>query len=303
MRRWRYCYAGLNVSSEIYLPEWEIFETDAADDSPDVRIVLEDAPVESFTPHIGADSYCFQVEAVGAYRIQHGAAIQVAVQPQAGMREVRLFLLGTAWGVLCYQRGILALHASVVEVAGESIAFCGVSGAGKSTMAAWLMDQGYPLIADDLCRFDISGARPGVYPAAPRLKLWRDALNHFNRDTDDLERDHFRMDKFHLPVTNEHTGQSVARQESPIPLRAVYLLRWGEPEIVRLNGLNALYALVQAATYRGELLEPMGLTAAHWHRCARVARAAPILRLTRPQDWSTAAEAKESVLASLQTLA
>ena len=70
------------------------------------------------------------------------------------------------------------------------------------------------------------------------------------------------MDKFHLPVTNEHTGQSVARQESPIPLRAVYLLRWGEPEIVRLKGLNALYALVQAATYRGELLEPMGLTAA-----------------------------------------
>ena len=131
---------------------------------PDVRIVLEDAPPESFTPHIGADSYCFQVEAVGAYRIQHGAAIQVAVQPQAGMREVRLFLLGTAWGVLCYQRGILALHASVVEVAGESIAFCGVSGAGKSTMAAWLMDQGYPLIADECAASTFPARGPASIP-------------------------------------------------------------------------------------------------------------------------------------------
>lgn len=303
MKRWRYRYAGLNVLSDIQLPEWGIFETGDANDSPDARIVLEDAPSESFTPHIGADSYCFQVEAVGAYRIQHGDSIQVAVQPRAGMREVRLFLLGTAWGVLCYQREILALHASVVEVAGEAVAFCGVSGAGKSTMAAWLMDQGYPLIADDLCRFDISGTRPGVYPAAPRLKLWRDALEHFNRDTGDLERDHFRMDKYHLPVTNGHTGQPVARRESPIPLRAVYLLSWGEPEIARLKGLNALYALIQAATYRGELLEPMGLTAAHWHRCASIARTAPIFRLTRPQDWSAASEAKELVLASLQTLA
>jgi hypothetical protein len=303
MKRWRYCYAGLNVISDIQLPEWEIFETGDADGSPDVRIVLGDAPPESFTPHIGADSYCFQVEAVGAYRVQHGDSIQVAVQSKVGMREVRLFLLGTAWGVLCYQRGILALHASVVEVTGEAVAFCGVSGAGKSTMAAWLMDQGYPLIADDLCRFDISGTRPGVYPAAPRLKLWRDALEHFNRDTGDLERDHFRMDKYHLPVTNGHTGQPVARRESPIPLRAVYLLSWGEPEIARLKGLNALYALIQAATYRGELLEPMGLTAAHWHRCASIARTAPIFRLTRPQDWSAASEAKDLVLASLQTLA
>jgi hypothetical protein len=303
MKRWRYHYAGLNVLSDIHIPEWECFETSNEDNSPDVRIVLEDAIPESFVAQISADCYSFQINEIGAYRIQHGNLIQIAVHPKAGMREIRLFLLGTAWGVLCYQCGILVLHASVVEVGGEAVAFCGVSGAGKSTLAAWLLDQGYSLIADDLCRFDISGTRPGVFPAAPRLKLWRDALDHLNRRTGDLERDHFRMEKFHLPVTNGRAGQPVVSQESPFPLRAVYLLRWGELEIVRLKGMNGLYSLIEAATYRGELLEPMGLTADHWNRCVCIARSVPIFRLTRPQDWSAAPESKELVLASLQTLA
>lgn len=302
MQRWRYHYAGLRIISDFPLPEWQISEGGAESDIPDVCIVLDDRLLEGFVPEISADRFSFRVEEIAVYSIEGGKSIRIAVHPNAGMREVRLFLLGSAWGALCYQRGLLALHASVVGVGRGAVAFCGASGAGKSSMAAWFLAQGYPLIADDLCLFDLSGNPPRVHPAAPRLKLWRDALSYFQWETDSLERDHFRMDKFHIPLTGAESGQPALWLKSPLPLRAVYLLAWGEAELVRLKGLIALQEFVKAATYRGELLAPMGQEAAHWNRCAAIARSVPIFRLVRPQDWSAVRETEQLLRASLQSL-
>jgi hypothetical protein len=46
------------------------------------------------------------------------------------------------------------LHASAVEMPLGAIAFCGASGAGKSTMAAALGDRGNPPVADDALLFE-----------------------------------------------------------------------------------------------------------------------------------------------------
>jgi len=67
---------------------------------------------------------------------------------------VRLYLLGSAWGALCYQRDLLVLHASAVRVDGRAVAFCGRPGMGKSTLAAWLAESGHALVSDDLARFE-----------------------------------------------------------------------------------------------------------------------------------------------------
>jgi hypothetical protein len=69
-------------------------------------------------------------------------------------------------------------------------------------------------------------------------------------------------------------------------LRAIYLLEWGEPGVARLTGMTALRRLVAAATYRGELVEPMGQAAAHWERCAELAQRVPVYPFTRPRDWA-----------------
>ena len=132
---------------------------------------------------------------------------------------------------------------------------------GKSTMAAWLTARGYALVSDDLTRFDIPAqGQPTIYPSAPRLKLWRDALSALEWSSAELERDHFRADKFHLPLAED------GRQQ-PLPLRAIYLLEWGECNIIRLSGGTAVRRFVSAATYRGALLEPMGKMGAYWQQC------------------------------------
>jgi len=309
LTRWYYGYAQLHIASELCLPEWEAFAVPAIANgasrtAADVEVRLTRGVTAPHPPLFTAAEVRFHVAGIGTYSIQAGKLIQITLLPDAGERETRLFLLGSAWGALCYQRDILALHASVVEVQGQAVAFCGVSGAGKSSIAAWLVAQGYPLIGDDLCHFT-SSPHAGVYPAIPRLKLWRNALDHLGWETEGLQRDHFRMEKFHVGAL---AGQDLSRAaitqaaaHAPVPLRAIYLLSWGELGIVRLTGLAALSQLIESATYRGELLEPMGAMAAHWQRCFALARHVPVYRFTRPTDWSAMPAAMQTLIATWHT--
>nr|HMQ52593.1 hypothetical protein [Anaerolineae bacterium] len=200
MTCWNYRYAGLNVVSELPLSEWAIFEQVEPFADAHVRITLQSTRSGSISQPadvwITPDEYCFSIPETGDYRVARGREIIITPAPEAGQAELRLFLLGTAWSALCYQRGILALHASVIWVNEQAIAFCGPSGAGKSSLAAGFVARGYPLIGDDLCCFDFAAGGAQVYPSAPRLKLWREALTNLGWPGEHLPRDHFRFDKF-----------------------------------------------------------------------------------------------------------
>ena len=293
LKQHHYYYSGMRIKSEMDVPEWALFERDKAFDLADVTIVLkiagnEPAPGDNVLPVVDAHSYRFHIPGTGVYRVHHGREITVMPAPGAQARELRLFLLGSAWGALCYQRGLLALHASAVQVGDQAVVFCGEAGSGKSSAAAWLIARGHRLVGDDLCRFGVAAGQASVYPSSPRLKLWREALGALGLSDEGLERDHFRLDKFQLPWHCAIT---------PLPVRTIYLLEWGEPGLRRLTGVNALRRLIAAATYRGDLLDPMGQVAAHWKRCAEIARLAPVWEFSRPRAWPT----MDAALRLLQT--
>jgi hypothetical protein len=310
---WDYTYAGLRITSELPISEWAAFESGPSP-QPDVIITLANGPLENVASsqggilsdvddekfislQISAEEYHFRAPNAGEYWVRHGHTIQISPVAGAGEREIRLFLLGSAWGALCYQRRKLALHASVVRVGEKGVAFCGASGAGKSSTAAWLVRQGYPLVSDDLCCFDFPPEGPPlVYPSAPRLKLWREAIDILGWQEQELERDHARLDKYHL------VGLPELRDPwfKPLPLSAIYLLDWGEPAITRLSGLNALQRLVATATYRPDLLEPMGQVAAHWQRCARLIQHTPVYEFSRPHQWPALESSMQQLTAGWQ---
>lgn len=93
------------------------------------------------------------------------------------------------------------------------------------------------------------------------------------------------MEKFHLPTSEGEAYSRSPKENAPISLWAIYLLDWGDPEIIRLSGLGSPRRLVESATYRADLLEPMGQVAAHWQRCAALAERVAIFKFTRPYDW------------------
>lgn len=270
MTRKKYAVFGLTLESELPLPELLPAPTDAP---TDVVLRFGDA---GDTHAISPDEVTLVIPKVGSYRIRGGNEISIAPREGASDRNLRLFALGSALGAIIHQRGLLPLHANAIDIGGSAVAFMGHSGAGKSTMAAWFLDRGHRILADDVCVVIPDGdGRPLAYPGIPRLRLWREALERSGRDTDGLELAFDGMDKFNLPTP-------APSQSGPIPLSHVYLLEKAEQgsEITRLSGVAALDALV-ANTYRGGYLARMGGTKRHLLACLALTRQLPVFGARR----------------------
>src|SRR5215213_168075 len=153
-----YTVFGLRVRSALELPE--LFQA-KGEGEPDVRIETGSIDAPESAPGLSArdGGLLLTVADAGRFLISQGRTIRVEALNGVDPRNVRLFLLGSAFGALLHQRGLLPLHANAIEVDGTAVAFMGASGAGKSTLAAWFHDRGYRIIADDVCvvRFDDRG--------------------------------------------------------------------------------------------------------------------------------------------------
>jgi hypothetical protein len=195
-------------------------------------------------------------------------------------RNVRLFLLGSAMGLLLHQRGLFPLHANAVALEGRAMAVAGASGAGKSTLAAWFTHQGLQLVGDDVIALKSSPQGMVALPGPPRIRLWRESLDAFGLRSDGLEPSYIEadFDKWDLPVAmSDH-----AKEE--LPLAGVYVVEDGpEVSIGRLGGAAASEALFDH-TYRGAYVEQVGGAAVHWRAVTTLAASIPIFRLQRPRD-------------------
>ena len=268
----RYSVFGLTLQSELELPE--LFPAGPTD-LPDILIrygKVEGA--QSITP----EGIRLSVPEVGSYLARDGREILIDPLPGTSARNVRLFLLGSALGGILHQRGLLPLHANAIEIGGRGVAFMGHSGAGKSTMAAWFLDRGHCVLADDVCvvTLDQTG-QPLAHPGIPRLRLWREAIEVSGRTVDDYELAFDDMDKFNVPTPRPEDNRA-------IPLDHIYLLEKaeeGEPGGVRrLEGIDAVDALV-ANTYRGGYVGPIGATKRHLLSCLELVRKTPVFAARR----------------------
>ena len=279
----RYAYSGVLVEADFVVPEWRAFACDDLN-PPDIVLrqiaEISDAPPHNVPGAWDGKSLSFSIEGEGSWAVSDGREIRVAPADPARMDDARLFTLGSAWGALGYQRGWTMLHGSAVNADGATGVFCGDADQGKSTLAASLVRRGAALVADDLSRVDIAEARtPLIHPSAARIKLWDSAIAHLGWEGREMQQDHFRDRKFHVPL---ETGLAAS---GPLRIDAVFVLEWGDTlSCEALRGIEAVRALVRASMYRREFLELMGRLPDHVVACTRMASALPVYRLTRPRD-------------------
>jgi hypothetical protein len=290
-KRYLYHIYGLNVASAIELPELpEILVSDvelevaATVSLATLTEKLAEATTDGAYLQVAGDRCQFNVDGIACYRIEQGQRILIDPAPGSAPGDVRLFLLGSAFGALLHQRGNLPLHVSSVATPGGVWAFTGDSGAGKSTLAATLhFHLGWPLLSDDVAVLDHAvHDRPLLHPGPPRLKLWQDAVTYLEIDSSGLTPDMSRVNKFHLPLAQgfEHDPQC---------LRALVVLERASddepPSLTQLSGMAAFQAVL-GTVYRPEMAQLVGDRNKLFHQCATLVQHIAVYRYRRP--WSLA---------------
>lgn len=293
-----YLLGGITLCSEIELPELSLLEQQGATPHP-VTIRLGSVS-DPWPDAVALDPDCFatpqkyllRIPGIASYEVTNGCEIVVSPDPGALPLDIRAYLLGAVFMVLCQQRGLLPLHASAVSAGRGVAAFLGRSGQGKSSLAAHLARRGFRVVADDVCLIDPT--QPGqvmVTPVAPWLKLWRSSLHYLGRKEDGLERVFSEEDKYRVPLD---------AGSQPEPIRALLFLGAEDSstsvtvmeEISRIEAIPLLMNL----THQAYLLEATGQREANFLRCGRVLSQAKAYRLRRP--WGL--EHLESTMDALQ---
>lgn len=264
---YRYSLCGVSLASDIPLPELPELplgagaEATAAPAAVTVRLgtvpdVLPGCLHRGVALQVADGGVCrFAVPGVAAFLIEGGQRITVQpfMPPQAP--DIRVFLLGSVFGILCHQRGWLPLHACSVMIDGAAVVFTGPSGMGKSTLAATFLQQGYRLLADDVTVIDAGApGGPQVLPSIGRIRLWRETLLALKIPLEGVQPCRDRLDKFQIAVSGALVGQ-------PLPLAALHHLdRVADPRLaglVPVSGREGLEALL-GAVYRRRVAERMG---------------------------------------------
>jgi len=202
--------------------------------------------------------------------------VDTALPPE--VPDWRAFLLGPVLGLLCYLRGLLPLHASVVRIRGRAVAFAGRSGAGKSTLAAALSARGHPLVTDDVCPVALYPATPLVFPTFPGLRLTSLSLQALGADTRGLAKIRVGQERYQLPRMDGF-------DPLPLPLDAVYLLEdapeGADASIVGVSGAEAFERL-SADIYRPEIGRFLFAKPVLFTMATRLFSRVAVRRLVRP---------------------
>jgi hypothetical protein len=285
--RYYYRVFGLTVASEYELPE---LETIAPLERPDVRIILGQTPSELAgatvcRPHlqIAPQSLLLKVRVAGVFWVQDGNEIIVNPLPEAPSETIRLFLLGSAFGALLHQRGILPIHGSALVYRGQALILTGVTGAGKSTLAAALVRKGCKLLTDDVAAvtFDSAGT-PWVQPAYPQQKLWRDSATAMALATGRLIRVMADMEKYAVPAIGRYHAE-------PAALTTVFQLIKPVGDEAAMLGLETVQgvdklSLILHNVYRPRFVNGLGLQGEHLQRCFKLAEKVKTARVHRTMD-------------------
>jgi len=217
-----------------------------------------------------------RVPDVARFLVRDGHEIVIDPEPGIDKDSIRVFLLGSAFGALLFQRGYLVMHGNAIRIGDQCLICVGHSGAGKSTLAAGFMQRGYEILADDVVPVNEDcHALPGF----PRIKLWQDAADKLRIDTRELRRIRPEMEKYNRPVLNQFANK-------PLPVRWIYILGSHHAAEIKLEAIRGLHRFqpLRNNTYRVRFLDGMSLKAEHLKLCGKLAGKIHLSRVTRPEQ-------------------
>lgn len=304
MTQFIYSMCGLTVRSELEIPG--IPQGDSRY-NPSVEIRFGNVPESLDNAQVSGAAFDANpgellLQAPPArFWVRDGREIIIQPESHASLSDVRVFLMGSAFGALLHQRQILPLHASCIRVGNSAVAFTGNSGAGKSTLAAWLRKRGYPVLGDDICPVRIMPGMGAVAtPGFPRLKLWAEALDSLGIDSANCDQPRQHIGKYELAIEPQSTADF-------LPLKRLYVLQETrdsdrDPQgIVPVEGIGRIRVLLNQ-TYRFRYVKGFGQQSEHLQLAGSILQSVSIFRFWRYRDLNRIDEGLDELESHLADL-
>jgi len=159
--------------------------------------------------------YFLDVPEIAKYKVEKGKKIVIEKYPQASWQDVFAFLFDTVFTILLLQNGIFVFHAMAVAFGKKAILFCGPSGIGKSTLAAYLVkNKKAKIIEDDKCLLELNPKtqRFQIKNHIPFIELWQNnaGLLKDHKNIKPINKVRENIPKIRFDITHHVPKRSVA---------------------------------------------------------------------------------------------
>lgn len=225
--------------------------------------------------YLEKEAFLFR-KGMGSILVRDGHEIIVDLSSAPNEMAARPLILNAGMAILLHQRGLLALHASAVSVSGGAVIFLGMPGAGKSTTAAALHQNGHAVLSDEVVAIYAGEGVPLVYASCPLLRLMPEVILSLGGDWTTLPKVHPAEDKRIQMAERDFSP-------GPHPLRRIYILEQGSViEICPTSTQEAIVELIRHS-YAAGLLKTSGAPS-HLIQCSKLIEQVPIKRLRKNND-------------------
>ncbi|MDA3954034.1 MAG: hypothetical protein PF485_10320, partial [Bacteroidales bacterium] len=266
----------------IFKSAFEVPELLLSEGFPDVELILGKTPghlneitKQGVKYQATKNEFLLEVDHIARYYVKDGNKVVVELLKDEADKEVRLFLLGSAFGALFLQRGLLPIHGSTVKFGNSATIFTGLSGVGKSSIAAHFVNQGFQALADDI---SVVNNDLKVVPGFPSLKIWNDVLRNLEIKNDSLMEIRPNIKKFQLPISDNYFTEF-------LPLKNVVILSTKNSsgfDIEELTGIKKFNA-VKSNTYRYRFVKGLEQQLDHFQILNRLLPKIKVYKVARPQ--------------------
>lgn len=282
--KYRYKIYGLNIESEIILPELEVLDQGEPIDV-NISYGIMPSKIQSYIKKGKRNRYkkremWFYIDKVANYLITNGDSIIVEPDNNASDIEIKKFILGSCLGMALIQRQTVAIHGGTVVVNNKAIILTGNSGAGKSTLTAAFRLDGYKFLSDDVAAtiVDLDNLEDIlVCPGYPRQKLCIDAMNNMDYNAGDFTMIDETRNKYSIPTDESFVSNN-------IPLGAIVEINACACDCVEIEEVDGLdkIDLLMKNIYRIEITTKSGIYDKYLSKCINIAKKVPFYRLKRP---------------------
>jgi hypothetical protein len=271
------------VQSEFLIHAWSPVKP--LDKLPDLHIVVGSIDLNGIMYENGhsikkitPDGLLFSIKDIASFLISKKGMITIDSFSQK-LELTESILLGPVMTAFLIMRGFHVLNGVTLMKNDRAFLFTGISGVGKSSIAAALSIRGYTVLSDQICALEVSNDDALAMTAKPNLKLWKDCLEQLNIESTKLQKVREELNKYYYPIVHKEIAESY-------PLDAVFELqispKWGKNIATIEQEVLQTFNVVSQNSVWKDLYQELGFQSNTFKKISMMSSTVVCKKISRP---------------------